>query len=108
MSEYPALRAAFTAEHLRTVDIECLGRHPRGSRFVHRCAFLSFSATMIAAGRRDNLAFAKTILSRSERDRLSSAVAFGLDRSGFQSQSERGVRRDVDEGVRTAHEGAVG
>src|SRR5258707_3958276 len=69
---------------------------------------LAFGATVIAAGRADNLAFAKTILSQSERSRLSSAVAFGLDRPRFQSQGESGVRRDVNEGVRPAHEGAAG
>jgi hypothetical protein len=42
------MRAAFTAEDLRTVDIDLLGQHPRGSRLVHRCVILAFSATVIA------------------------------------------------------------
>ena len=63
------------------------------------CVFLSLGATVIVVDRADNLAFVKTSLSQSENDRLSSAIPFGLDRSGFQPQSERRVRRDVDEGV---------
>src|SRR6516165_10647591 len=90
------------------------GRRPSSRR--HRSSWTASASLLFSftdtspcaattlAGRVDNLVFAKTILSQSGRILLSSAVAFGLDRHRFQSQGESGVRRDVDEGVRPAHE----
>jgi hypothetical protein len=66
--------AAFTAEDLPAVDIDRLGQHVRSSRFLTDTS-ACIGTTVAPAGRVDNPAFAKTIHSQSEKNRLSSAVA---------------------------------
>jgi hypothetical protein len=61
--------------------------HGRRSSSRRRRSSWTASRYVAAAGRVDNLAFAKTILSQSERDCPSSAVRFDLDRSRFQSRA---------------------